>query len=101
MNNEAILNMKKLTYYTLGFVIILGLAGVTAWLAGNVATYGSTLETLKVQQQELERQNSELTAQILDKQSVNYLSKKAEALGYVQPDKFVTVDEPVSAVALR
>lgn len=89
---------KKLTK----LIIPLGIAFivVTVYLTIQTATAGAKIANLEQKQEELAKENRELSDKLIRTSSLTKISEKADELGFVKPSDIIYLT-PAEDVALR
>jgi len=89
MNSK--LSLTKLLFPTLPLIaVILSVASIVAH--NFLATSGQDLKSLQSQAQVLAEQNISLRQHIADSSSLTTLKYRAEALGFISPDRVVFIN---------
>ena len=81
-------------------IIVLGtLLVMTIFAAAKASAEGMTLISLETKHGELSEQNQELKRQLVTSASLSQVSKKADEIGMIKPEKFIYLTG--SGIALR
>jgi len=104
MKNRKQKNQQTSSRFTTNHVLVVVLAlliGFQVFFSNRVATSGQRLSELEDQAIKLEEDNQKLLSQHVDQLSLQELTKKAEELGFVEPEEVINLNTDDSSLALR
>ena len=82
-----LLGKRELIWSILGIFIV-----VQVFFAIEMGNLGSKLVSLEVREEELSRQNSELSGEIVKSTSLSTIENLSEKLGFIKPQNIIYID---------